>query len=147
MNAANCFWGALSSNAGLCPAAGFYAYVFLWYSVTETCTFLKICLKPDLLACWTDWNATLLFPLLGYWRERYWGSDIYCITCWVPASLKYDPTILGIPFVSISILNLWHMHLELWIGTVIIFNLNKQMQVNKSFFFMDWEKKNSEKNL
>lgn len=37
------------------------------------------------------------------------------------------------------------MHLELWIGIVIIFNLNKYMQVNESSFFMYWDKKTMRK--
>lgn len=106
-----------------------------------------ICSKSNLLASWTHWNATILFPLRGYWRESYWGSGIYCITHWSPCHPElwsHDPREAS-SFVSISILNLWHMHLELWIGIVIIFNLNKYMQVNESSFFMYWDKKTMRK--
>jgi len=122
MDPANCLWRVLCSNAGLCPAAGLYTYFFLTILGTETCTFPLIYPKTDLLASWTHWNVTLLLPLPGYWRERYWGRGIYCIAYWVPASLSYDPVILGsqIPYIIpfwfwLYGMCIWSSGLVLWL--------------------------------
>lgn len=83
--------------------------------------------------------------LLG--REMFWGTGIYCIIYWAPCQPKvwsYDPRQTFL-FVSISILNLWHKQLKLWIGTVIIFNLEKKCKLMSLSFLCVGEK--IEKNI